>query len=67
LRRRREAVWARLEEAEQSDPDYGLMWIGQSAGLIDSIVPAGEVVRKIVNEAEDILRSRLPAMLIAAE
>ena len=63
LRRRREAVWARLEEAEESDPDYGLIWIGQSAGLIDSILPAGEVVRRIVDEAEEILRSRLPPML----
>src|SRR5207302_10097130 len=36
LRRRREAVWLKLEAAEETDPDYGLMWIGQSAGLIDS-------------------------------
>jgi NAD(P)H-dependent flavin oxidoreductase YrpB (nitropropane dioxygenase family) len=63
LRRRREAVWARLEAAEESDPDYGLMWMGQSAGLIDSIIPAGEVVRQIVSEAEVILRSKLPAVL----
>jgi NAD(P)H-dependent flavin oxidoreductase YrpB (nitropropane dioxygenase family) len=59
LRRSRAAVWARLEAAEKSDPDYGLMWIGQSAGLIDSILPAGEVVRQIVAEAEEILQSRL--------
>jgi NAD(P)H-dependent flavin oxidoreductase YrpB (nitropropane dioxygenase family) len=63
LRRRRDAVWARLEAAEESDPDYGLMWIGQSAGLIDSIIPAGEVVRQIVSEAEEILRSHLPEVL----
>ena len=63
LRRRREAVWARLEAAEESDPDYGLMWIGQSAGLVDSIIPAGEVVRQIVKEAEEILRERLPRVL----
>jgi NAD(P)H-dependent flavin oxidoreductase YrpB (nitropropane dioxygenase family) len=63
LRRRREAVWARLEAAEESDPDYGLMFIGQSAGLVDSILPAGEVVRRIVDEAEEILRTRLPGML----
>ncbi len=25
LRRRREEVWARLDAAEESDPDYGLM------------------------------------------
>ena len=63
LRRRRDAVWALLEAAEESDPDYGLMWIGQSAGLIDAILPAGEVVRQIVAEAEEILRSRMPALL----
>jgi NAD(P)H-dependent flavin oxidoreductase YrpB (nitropropane dioxygenase family) len=63
LRRRREAVWARLEAAEESDPDYGLMFIGQSAGLVDSILPAGEVVRRIVDEAEEILRTRLPGVL----
>jgi NAD(P)H-dependent flavin oxidoreductase YrpB (nitropropane dioxygenase family) len=63
LRRRRDAVWLKLEEAEESDPGYGLMWIGQSAGLIDSIIPAGAVVHEIVAEAEEILRSRLPAVL----
>ena len=56
LRRRREAVWAKLQAAEESDPDYGLMWIGQSAGLIDSIIPAAEVVQLVVDEAEGILR-----------
>jgi NAD(P)H-dependent flavin oxidoreductase YrpB (nitropropane dioxygenase family) len=63
LRRRRDAVWAILEAAEESDPDYGLMWIGQSAGLVDSVLPAAEVVRQIVREAEEILRRRLPLLL----
>jgi NAD(P)H-dependent flavin oxidoreductase YrpB (nitropropane dioxygenase family) len=63
LRRRRDAVWAMLEAAEESDPDHALIWIGQSAGLVDTILPAGEVVRQIAAEAEDILRSRLPALL----
>jgi len=57
LRRRREAVWDRLEAAETSDPDYGLIWIGQSAGLIDSILPAADVVRRVCDEAEEVLRS----------
>jgi NAD(P)H-dependent flavin oxidoreductase YrpB (nitropropane dioxygenase family) len=56
LRRRREEVWAKLEEAEGSDPDYSLMWFGQSAGLIDSVLPAADVVRQIVEEAEVALR-----------
>lgn len=55
LRRRRAALWEALEAAEESDP--GLMWFGQVAGLIDSIEPAGEVVRRIVAEAEEILRA----------
>lgn len=63
LRRRRQAAWAILEEAEVSDPDYGLMWIGQAAGLVDSIIPAGDVVRHIVEEAEEILRTRFPRVL----
>jgi NAD(P)H-dependent flavin oxidoreductase YrpB (nitropropane dioxygenase family) len=31
------------------------MWIGQSAGLIDSVEPAGELVQRIVREAEEII------------
>jgi NAD(P)H-dependent flavin oxidoreductase YrpB (nitropropane dioxygenase family) len=54
LRRRREAARAALVAAKGSDE--GLIWMGQSAGLIDSVVPAGEVVRQIVEEAEEILR-----------
>ena len=63
LQRRREAVWLQLEAAEETDPDNGLRWFGQSAGLIDSIIPAGDVVLQIAAQAEEILRSRFPAML----
>ena len=62
LRRRREPIWAQLEAAEESDSDYRIMWIGQSAGLIDSIIPAADVMREICDEAEEILRS-LPCAL----
>jgi hypothetical protein len=31
--------------------------------LVDSILPAGEVVRQIAEEAEEILRTRLPRVL----
>jgi NAD(P)H-dependent flavin oxidoreductase YrpB (nitropropane dioxygenase family) len=55
LRRRRHAVWESLEAAEGSDP--GLVWMGQAAGLIDSVLPAGEVVRRVVAEAEEALRT----------
>jgi nitronate monooxygenase/enoyl-[acyl-carrier protein] reductase II len=60
LRRRREQLWQQLADFQESNADDGLMWIGQSAGLIDSIKPAADVVREIVAEAEEILRSRVP-------
>jgi NAD(P)H-dependent flavin oxidoreductase YrpB (nitropropane dioxygenase family) len=61
LRRRRADALARLDELDASNADDGLIYFGQSAGLIDSVKPAADVVREIVAEAEEILRSRLPA------
>ena len=56
LRRRRTAVRERLAAArEAGDHGYWLMWFGQSAGLVDAVKPAGEVVREIVAEAGEIL------------
>ena len=45
--------------------DYRVNHVGQCAGLIDAILPAGDVVRQIVAQAEDILRKTLPAMVTA--
>ena len=55
LRRRREAAFAELERFEESNADDGLMWMGQSAALVEAIQPAGQLVREIVAEAEQIL------------
>ena len=64
LRRQRAAVRARLAAAvEDGDVGYQAVWLGQSAGLVDSVEPAGELVRAIVAEAETILRERVPALL----
>ena len=64
LRKRRHEVWQKLERAEEeNDSGYALMWIGQSAGLIDTVLPAADVVRQIVRDAEEVLRTRLPALL----
>lgn len=65
LRRRRDEVWAELErESEIADAAaYPLIWMGQSAGLVEEVAPAGSVVAEIVREAEEILRERLPALL----
>jgi len=37
--------------------------MGQDAGLIHELLPAGEIVRRIAAEAEDILAARLPGFL----
>src|SRR5262245_12427076 len=64
LRRRRAEVSAQLRDAAQAgDPDRGAIMIGQTAGLIDRIEPAADVVKQISQEAEAILRQRLPALL----
>ena len=64
LRRRRAEVRERLIAAEQrGDHDYWLMWFGQSAGLVEDVRPAGDVVCAVVAEAEEILRERLPGLL----
>jgi NAD(P)H-dependent flavin oxidoreductase YrpB (nitropropane dioxygenase family) len=55
LRRRRAELWDEVAAFQESNADDGLMWIGQSAGLIDSVEPAGDVVRRIVAEAEEII------------
>jgi NAD(P)H-dependent flavin oxidoreductase YrpB (nitropropane dioxygenase family) len=63
LRRRRRRLFAELEELDAANADDGLMYFGQSAGLIDDVRPAGEIVRQIVADAEEILRSRVPTFL----
>lgn len=45
------------------DPETSAVLYGQSAGLVDAIRPAAEVVRTISDDAEHILRSRPRAIL----
>jgi enoyl-[acyl-carrier protein] reductase II len=45
----------------QGDVENGVLPAGQSSGLIDAVVPAGDIVRGIVSEAEAAL-GRLAAM-----
>jgi NAD(P)H-dependent flavin oxidoreductase YrpB (nitropropane dioxygenase family) len=64
LRRHRLEVSAQLRRAAQAgDPDRGAILIGQTAGLIDRVEPAADIVRQISEEAEAILRERLPRLL----
>jgi NAD(P)H-dependent flavin oxidoreductase YrpB (nitropropane dioxygenase family) len=64
LRRRRAEVIAEVGAAYAAgDAENASLLIGQTAGLIDAIEPAGELVRRISADAEAIVRDRLPALL----
>jgi NAD(P)H-dependent flavin oxidoreductase YrpB (nitropropane dioxygenase family) len=47
----------------QGDMEDGLWWAGRSQGLIDDVRSCAEVVADIVSEAEQIIGTRLPALL----
>ena len=49
--------------AKAGDPDRGAIMLGQTAGLIDRVEPAADLVRQISRDAEAILRERLPRLL----
>jgi NAD(P)H-dependent flavin oxidoreductase YrpB (nitropropane dioxygenase family) len=63
-RSRRNKFIAKLRAArEAGDVDEGPLSMGQDAGLIHDIPSAGELVRRIAAEAEEILARRLPKLL----
>lgn len=51
------------EALESGNLDAGLVWAGQVQGLIHDIPSCGELVRRIVAEAEEIIASRLRGFL----
>ena len=64
LRQRQVEVLAQIQAARKAgqSEDAPLSY-GQDAGLINDILPVGEIVRRIAREAEDILSVHLPALL----
>jgi NAD(P)H-dependent flavin oxidoreductase YrpB (nitropropane dioxygenase family) len=61
VRQHRAELLGRIQRARQTgDVANGSLLIGQDAGLIESVEPAAEIVRRMVHEAEEIL-SRRPA------
>jgi len=64
LRAQQPEVAATLERAREiGDADNASLLIGQDAGLIHDIPPAGEIVERIVAEAEALLKDRLPKLV----
>jgi NAD(P)H-dependent flavin oxidoreductase YrpB (nitropropane dioxygenase family) len=63
VRRRRVELQAHLKRAwDAGDADQGSIGSGQVSGLIDRIMPAGDIVRSVAEEAEQIIAERLPAL-----
>ena len=66
VRQRRAELLRRIQRArEQGDVANGSLLIGQDAGLIDRVEPAGDIVQRLVREAEEIL-GRRPAEVLPA-
>jgi NAD(P)H-dependent flavin oxidoreductase YrpB (nitropropane dioxygenase family) len=64
LRQNRAEAHARLQTARKNgEVDEGPLSMGQDAGLIHDIVPASDIVTRIVQEADDILRKKLPRFM----
>jgi nitronate monooxygenase len=55
-----------VEQArEGGDADRSVLFIGQDSGLIHDVSPAGQLVARIVAEAETLLKDRPPGVVRA--
>jgi NAD(P)H-dependent flavin oxidoreductase YrpB (nitropropane dioxygenase family) len=59
----REVGRAALEARQAGDVDNAPILIGQDAGLIDAVLPVADIISRMVSEAEEIIATRLPALL----
>lgn len=63
LRARREDVAATFPTGSAPDPERDAIRYGQSAGAVDAIRPAADVVQAICQDAEAVLRARPSSLL----
>jgi NAD(P)H-dependent flavin oxidoreductase YrpB (nitropropane dioxygenase family) len=67
LRQSRAEAAAKLRAArDEGNIDEGSLSFGQDAGLIHDIAPAGDIVTRIAQEAEEILTHKLPRLVAPA-
>jgi nitronate monooxygenase len=59
LRTRRDEIARDAPPNEPPDPDVDAIRYGQSAAFVDAIRPAADVIRSVVDDATETLRSRL--------
>jgi NAD(P)H-dependent flavin oxidoreductase YrpB (nitropropane dioxygenase family) len=58
-----EALAQMREGRANGDVEEAALSMGQDAGLIHDVLPAGDVVQRIAEKAEEILSARLPGLL----
>ena len=64
IRQKQREVYSVVRAArEAGDVDETPLSMGQDAGLVNDIPPAGEIVRRIAEEAEAVLVERMPKVL----
>lgn len=64
LRQNQAAALAGVMQARKAgDVEEAPLSFGQDAGLIIEIIPAGEIIRQIATEAEEIVARTLPALI----
>ena len=64
LRQKRAEAFAAVQAARKNgDANEAPLSMGQDAGLIHGILPAGEIVSRIAREAEQILAEKLPRLV----
>jgi NAD(P)H-dependent flavin oxidoreductase YrpB (nitropropane dioxygenase family) len=60
--RAHEANQALIAARQAGDVEQGALLVGQDAGLIDAVLPAADVIQRMVAEAHEILTGRLPQL-----
>jgi len=55
-----------LSAVQAGDADNTGVWVGEAAGLIDDVRPAGDLLREIVQDAEHLLRERASTLVQSA-
>ena len=65
VRRDQRAIAQAVAEArKQGDADNTPLFIGQDAGLVSAIKPAGEIIETMAAEAEEIIKNRLANLIL---
>jgi len=52
-----------IKAMQDGDPDNTAVWVGEGAGLIDDVQPAGDLLKRIVADAERLVGNKAPGFV----